>query len=166
LTLAVPAANPPIDRIDTRRWAPLPLIALVVAAIASVLAARLGALWVIDPGTAQPFWLATGVTIGIALASPIRLRPLVVLGGVVGQPQTRPSPSHPVAGDILATAVEVGIGVAVLGRWFGRSDRMGRSSWTIAAFGLCFVVSAAGALSPLPGSTRSARHLRRPLDHG
>jgi PAS domain S-box-containing protein len=144
------ATAAPAEAIDTRRWSPQPFVALGVAAIATFAAARLAGLWTVDPEAANPFWLATGVAIGIALASPVRVRPLVVLGGIVGQAAdsafTFGADAHAITGDIVATAVEVGVGVVVFGWWFGRSDRMGRAGWTLAAFAWCFAVSAIGAV--------------------
>lgn len=138
------------EAIDTRRWSPQPLAALGVAAIATFAAARLAGLWTVDPEAANPFWLATGVAIGLALASPVRVRPLVALGAIVGQTAdsavTFGADAHAIAGDVAATAVEIIVGVLVFGWWFGRSARMGRAGWTIVAFGWCFVVSAVGAL--------------------
>lgn len=147
---ATSAGGARAEAIDTRRWSPHPLLALGVAAIATFAAARLAGLWTVDAEAANPFWLATGVAIGLALASPVRVRPLVVLGGIVGQAAdsavTFGADAHAVTGDMLATAVEVGFGVVVFGWWFGRSARMGRAGWTLGAFAWCFVVSAVGAV--------------------
>ncbi|MDW3176564.1 MAG: MASE1 domain-containing protein [Acidimicrobiia bacterium] len=130
-----------------RSW-PL-LVPFAAVALLHLATARLASLWTLDPDAAQPFWPATGVTVGAALVLSHRHRWWAVAGGLVGHGVNSTvfldSDARDLAIDLLANGSEMVIGV-LFGQWlFSRKQQFDRLSRSLLALVLCMAIAATGA---------------------